>query len=182
MMIFKKRVLWFADTTVNIDPTAEELADIAIQTAKSREASWREEPRVAMLSFSNFGSNNHPSAAKVREAVEIVKRRDARSHRSTARCRPTRRVDAGDFERKLSRSTWLRAMPNILIFPDLQSGNIAYKLMARLGMPKRSGRFLSGMNKPVFVLAAELRRERRRQHGRDHGDGNPAPQERREPP
>ena len=79
MMIFKKRVLWFADTTVNIDPTAEELADIAIQTAELAQRFMVEEPRVAMLSFSNFGSNEHPSAVKVREAVEIVQQAHARA-------------------------------------------------------------------------------------------------------
>jgi malate dehydrogenase (oxaloacetate-decarboxylating)(NADP+) len=75
MMIFKKRVLWFADTTVNIQPSAEELAEIAIQTAELARSFMVEEPRVAMLSFSNFGSNTHPLADKVRQATEIVKRR-----------------------------------------------------------------------------------------------------------
>src|SRR5262249_44555741 len=65
MMIFKKRVLCFADTPVNINPSAEELADIAVQTADLAKSFTVEEPRVAMLSFSNFGSNNHPFAAKV---------------------------------------------------------------------------------------------------------------------
>ncbi len=76
MMIFKKRVLWFADTTVNIDPTAEELADIAIQTAHLAKSFMVQEPKVAMLSFSNFGSNSHPDANKVRKATEIVKQRN----------------------------------------------------------------------------------------------------------
>src|SRR5207248_10701894 len=75
MMVFKKRVLWFADTTVNINPTAEELADIACQTAHLAQSFTVEEPRVAMLSFSNFGSNAHPFAEKMKAATELIKKR-----------------------------------------------------------------------------------------------------------
>ena len=72
MMLFKQQVYFFADTTVNIDPTAEDLADIAILTAD--EARFFDiEPRVAMLSFSNFGSNAHPNAHKVQDAVRFIK-------------------------------------------------------------------------------------------------------------
>jgi malate dehydrogenase (oxaloacetate-decarboxylating)(NADP+) len=150
MMIFRNRVLWFADTTVNIDPTAEELADIAIQTAWVAKSFSPEEPRVAMLSFSNFGSNTHPNAAKVREAVGIVKKR-----------MPNLVID-GEMQAdvavtpNLSKESFpFNLVPgdaNILIFPDLQSGNIAYKLMARLGNAEAIGPILVGLNKPVFVL------------------------------
>lgn len=150
MMIFKKRVLWFADTTVNIEPTAEQLAAIAIQTADVARGFTVEEPKVAMLSFSNFGSNQHYLAKKVREAVSLVKIR-----------RPDLKIDGEmqadtAIEPEISKETYpFNLVPgdaNILIFPDLQSGNIAYKLMARLGSAEAIGPILVGLNKPVFVL------------------------------
>jgi malate dehydrogenase (oxaloacetate-decarboxylating)(NADP+) len=150
MMVFKKRLLWFADTTVNIDPSAEELAEIAIQTAELAGRFTVEEPKVAMLSFSNFGSNNHPSAVKVREAVEIVRKR-----------MPSLQID-GEMQAdtavtpEISKESFpFNQVPgdaNILIFPDLQSGNIAYKLMARMDSAEAIGPILVGMEKPVFVL------------------------------
>ena len=150
MMIFKKRVFLFADTTVNIEPTAEELADIAIQTARMAEDVLGTHPRVAMLSFSNFGANNHPVALKVRRAVELVKSR-----------MPGLQID-GEMQAdtavipEISKESFpFNGVPgnaNILIFPDLQSGNIAYKLIARLGQAEAIGPILLGMNKPVFIL------------------------------
>ena len=150
MMLMKKRVLWFADTTVNIEPTAEELADIAIQTAEFANQFMLAEPRVAMLSFSNFGSNDHPFAGKVRRATQIIKAR-----------RPDLVVD-GEMQAdtalvpEISESSYtFNLVPgdaNILIFPDLQSGNIAYKLVGRTAEATTIGPMLVGMNKPVFVL------------------------------
>lgn len=150
MMVFKKRVLWFADTTVNIDPSAEELADIAIQTATLAKSFSVQEPRVAMLSFSNFGSNDHPSAVKVKHAVEIIKKR-----------MPSLAVDGEmQADTALKASISKESFPfntvagdaNILIFPNLEAGNIAYKLMAQTGNADAIGPILVGMNKPVFVL------------------------------
>ena len=150
MMVFKKRVLWFADTTVNIDPTAEELADIALQTAHTARSFMVEEPRVAMLSFSNFGSNTHPQANKVREAVALIKQRD-----------PSLVVDGEmQADTALTPAISQESFPfnqvpgnaNILIFPDLNSANTAYKLMARVGGAEAVGPILIGMNKPVSVL------------------------------
>ena len=150
MMIFKKRVLWFADTTVNIDPTAEELADIAQQTALLARGFMIEEPRVAMLSFSNFGSTDHPSARKVRRATEILRQRD-----------PDLIVD-GEMQADtalaaaLSKESFpFNRVPgnaNILVFPDLNSANIAYKLMQRVGGAEAIGPILAGVNQPVSVL------------------------------
>jgi malate dehydrogenase (oxaloacetate-decarboxylating)(NADP+) len=150
MMIFKKRVLWFTDTTVNIEPTAEELADIAIQTAELASSFMIAEPRVAMLSFSNFGSNGHPFALKVKRATELVKAR-----------KPDLVVD-GEMQvdtaliPEISKESYpFNQVPgdaNILVFPDLQSGNVAYKLMSRLGQAEAIGPILVGMNKPVYVL------------------------------
>ena len=150
MMIFKKRILWFADTTVNIQPNAEELADIAIQTAELAQSFMVEEPRVAMLSFSNFGSNSHPLAMLVREATQLVKARaphliiDGEMQADTA-VQPEISKESFPFNQ-------VPGNANVLIFPDLQSGNIAYKLMARMGVAEAIGPILVGMNKPVFVL------------------------------
>lgn len=150
MVILKRKVFFFADTTVNIEPTSEELADIAIQTADLAKSYLAAEPRVAMLSFSNFGSNSHPNASKMRRAVEIVKSR-----------RPELLID-GEMQvdtalvPEISRESYpfnrVAGDANVLIFPDLQSGNIAYKLMSRLGEAEAIGPILVGMKKPVFVL------------------------------
>ncbi|MEK6706489.1 MAG: NADP-dependent malic enzyme [Bdellovibrionota bacterium] len=150
MMIFKRRILWFADTTVNIEPTPEELADITIQTAEFAKSFVAEEPRVAMLSFSNFGSNIHRLATKVREATIIVKNRmpsliiDGEMQADTA---ITPEISKESFPFNL-----VPGDANILIFPDLQSGNIAYKLIARMGAAEAVGPILVGMQKPVSVL------------------------------
>jgi len=150
MMILKKRIVWFADTTVNIDPSAEELADIALQTANLARNFMIEEPRVAMLSFSNFGSNNHPQANKVRDAVALLKKRD-----------PSLVVD-GEMQvdtaltPEISKESFpFNQVPgnaNVMIFPDLNSANVAYKLMQRAGGAEAIGPILVGMNKPVSVL------------------------------
>ncbi len=150
MAVFKKRVLWLSDTTVNIEPTADELADIAIQTCHFAKNFMIAEPRVAMLSFSNFGSNEHPFAQKVRRATEIVKKRepdlviDGEMQADTA------------LDPEISKASFpFNGVPgdaNVLIFPDLQSGNIAYKLIAKLGSADMIGPILVGTNKPVFVL------------------------------
>ena len=150
MLIFKKRVLWFADTTVNIDPTAEELADIAIQTAELAHSFMVQEPRVAMLSFSNFGSNDHPLALKVKRATEIIKKRspglvvDGEMQGDTALV-PELSAENFIFNQVAGNA-------NILIFPDLQSGNIAFKLVGRLAQAEAIGPILVGMNKPVSVV------------------------------
>ncbi len=158
MMIMKGRVLFFADTTVNIDPTDEELADIAIQTADMARAIANVEPRVAMLSFSNFGSNPHDTVSKVRRAVELVRKRqpsliiDGEMQADTA-IFPEISAENFPFNR-------VPGNANVLVFPNLQSGNIAYKLLSKMGNADAVGPILVGMNKPVFVL----------QHGSDVND------------
>ncbi len=150
MMVFKRRLLWFADTTVNIEPSAEGLADIAIQTAELAKKFMVQEPKVAMLSFSNFGSNSHPHAARVAEALRLIRDRapwltaDGEMQADTALV-PEISAESFPFNR-------VPGDANILVFPDLQSGNIAYKLLARLGGADAIGPVLVGMNKPVFVL------------------------------
>jgi malate dehydrogenase (oxaloacetate-decarboxylating)(NADP+) len=149
MMIFKDDVMFFADTTVNIQPTAEDLAEIAIGAAETVKR-FGFEPKVAMLSFSNFGSAKHDLSDKVKKAVMIVQKKkpdliiDGEMQANTA------------TDPEILNATYpfskLKEKANVLIFPDLQSGNIAYKLMENLGGAKAVGPILMGMNKSVHVL------------------------------
>ena len=149
MMVFKNRVVLLADTTVCIDPTAEELAETAILAAE-KAAMLDIEPTVAMLSFSNFGSANHPLTTKVKKAAEIVKQRapellvDGEMQADTA-------VNTEILQKSFPFAN-LKEAANILIFPDLNSGNICYKLLHHLGEAEAIGPILMGMNKPVHVL------------------------------
>lgn len=149
MMVFKNQTIFIADATVNIDPTAEELAEIALLAAeKVRQLDV--EPRIAMLSFSNFGSSKHPMAEKVRTATAIVKRRapdliiDGEMQADTAL--------SSDIISEVYPFTSLKGSANVLICPDLTSANIAYKLLARLGGAVAIGPILVGMRKPVYLL------------------------------
>ncbi len=148
MMVFKKDVYFLADTTVTIDPTAEELAETAILAAE-KVRMLDIEPRVAMLSFSNFGSVNHPQAKKVRRAVEIVKERAP-----DLIVEGEMQADTAVVPEILEGFTFskLKTNANILIFPDLNSGNICYKLLHHLGGAEAIGPILMGMEKPVHVL------------------------------
>jgi malate dehydrogenase (oxaloacetate-decarboxylating)(NADP+) len=151
LAIMKHRILWLADTTVNIDPTAEELADIAIQTARFASHFMMEAPKVAMLSFSNFGSNQHPFAQKVQKATEMIRKAqpdlivDGEMQADTAL---TPEISANSFP-----FNQVPGNANILIFPDLQSANIAYKLIGKLGEAELIGPILMGMKKPAYVLS-----------------------------
>jgi malate dehydrogenase (oxaloacetate-decarboxylating)(NADP+) len=150
LFITRKGDLYFlADATVNIEPTAEDLAEIALCTAQEARR-FDVEPRIAMLSFSNFGSTRHPLCDKVRRAVELVRYAD-----------PTLIID-GEVQsdmavngKKLEADfpfTTLKGGANVLIFPDLQSCNIAARLLPQLGGGEAIGPILSGMAKPVHVL------------------------------
>jgi malate dehydrogenase (oxaloacetate-decarboxylating)(NADP+) len=149
MMVFQKDVLFFADTTVNIDPTAEQLAEIAICTADTVKQ-LDIQPRVAMLSFSNFGSTRHPRSDKVARATQIVKDRrpdiviDGEMQADTA--------VVSEILNSVYEFNMLKKRANVLIFPSLESGNIAYKLMARLGGAKAIGPILMGTSEAIHVL------------------------------
>jgi malate dehydrogenase (oxaloacetate-decarboxylating)(NADP+) len=149
ILIFKDDVMFFADTTVNIEPTAEDLAEVAICTAETARK-FGIEPKVAMLSYSNFGSVKHPTAEKVRRAVEIVKERepfltiDGEMQADTA---VVPEILSGTYP--FSR---LKEKANVLVFPTLNAGNIAYKLLHRLGRAQVIGPILQGLNKSAHVL------------------------------
>jgi malate dehydrogenase (oxaloacetate-decarboxylating)(NADP+) len=149
MMVTKKDATFFADTTVTIEPTAEELAETAILTAqKARQFDF--EPKVAMLSFSNFGSAEHPLTLKVKKATAMVKEQspnlivDGEVQANVA-------LDPELVEKQYPFSQ-LKGDANVFIFPDLQSGNIAYKLLHKLGGAEQIGPILMGMKKPIHVL------------------------------
>jgi malate dehydrogenase (oxaloacetate-decarboxylating)(NADP+) len=153
VLMLQDRVFFLADTTVNIDPSPEELAEIALLTVGFARR-FGVVPRVAMLSFSNFGSNTHPAARKVRRAVEIVTRLDPELEIDGEM-----QADTAVFEAILEESyPWsrLKQPANILIFPELQSANIAYKLIWRLARAEAIGPVLLGMAKPVHVLQSGL--------------------------
>ncbi len=148
IMIVDDRTFIFTDATVNIDPSAEDLAEIACRAAKFAKK-LELEPRVAFLSFSNFGSTPHPLQAKVRKAVDLVKLRcpdfavDGEMQADTA-------VVPEIIDERYPFSAVRDA--NVLVFPSLESANIAYKLLERLGKAKSIGPILLGMGAPIHVL------------------------------
>ncbi|TLM69292.1 MAG: NADP-dependent malic enzyme [Deltaproteobacteria bacterium] len=149
MLVTKKDVVFFADTTVAIEPTAEELAETAILTAQYARH-FDIEPRVAMLSFSNFGSAEHPLTLKVKRATAMVKQLDPNLI-VDGEVQANVALDPELVERQYPFSK-LKGNANCFIFPDLQSGNIAYKLLHKLGGAETVGPILMGMKKPVHVL------------------------------
>jgi malate dehydrogenase (oxaloacetate-decarboxylating)(NADP+) len=149
VLMLKDRVFLCADTMVNIQPTAEELAEIALLTAELAR-NFEVEPKVALLAFSSFGSVPHPISAKVARAAELVRQRqpnlvvDGEMHLDTA-------VVAEIVEQNYPHSR-IKGDASVLVFPDLTSGNIGYKLVQRLGQAETIGPILMGMRKPVNVL------------------------------
>jgi malate dehydrogenase (oxaloacetate-decarboxylating)(NADP+) len=149
VIVTKKDVYFFADTHVNIEPTAEDLAEIALLAAEVA-AEFDIEPRVAMLSFSNFGSTSHPLAEKMRRATELVLERspdlmvDGEMMADTALA-PEILEEEYPFSQ-------LKGGATVLIFPDLGAANIAYKMMMRIGGAESLGPILVGLSKSVHVL------------------------------
>jgi malate dehydrogenase (oxaloacetate-decarboxylating)(NADP+) len=149
LLMFHGRMLVLADTTVNINPNAEQLAEIAIATAETARR-FNLEPRVAMISFSNFGSTKHPDAEKVKDAVEIVKQR-----RPDLIIEGEMQADTAVFpEVAQEEYPWsvIQGDANVLVFPSLDAANAAYKLLWRLGGAEAIGPILQGLAKPVHVL------------------------------
>ncbi|MCM2271328.1 MAG: NADP-dependent malic enzyme [candidate division Zixibacteria bacterium] len=152
-MIQKDKVYMFADTTVNVNPTAEELAEIAILSSRVARA-FNIEPRIAMLSFSNFGSAPYPESEKVARATQIVHQR-APELMVDGEIQADAAVMPEFVERYFPFST-LKEEANVFIFPDLGSANIAYKLLQRIGGLMAVGPILMGLSKPVHVLHRTL--------------------------
>jgi len=145
----KGDLLFLADCAVNIEPSAEDLAEIALCAADAARR-FDVTPHVAMLSFSNFGSSNHPLCEKVRRATALVKRSDPSLIIDGEMMADTAVVPA-ILERDYPFST-LKGGANVLIFPDLNSANIAYKLLMRVGGAEAIGPILMGLSKPAYVL------------------------------
>jgi malate dehydrogenase (oxaloacetate-decarboxylating)(NADP+) len=149
MLVFKNQTIFIADATVNIEPTAEELAEIALLTAE-KVKQFSIEPRIAMLSFSNFGSTKHPLVDKVQKAVALVKQKapslvvDGEMQADTAL--------VPDIVSEFYPFSTLKGPANVLICPDLTSANIAYKLLSRLANATAIGPILLGIQKPVYLL------------------------------
>jgi malate dehydrogenase (oxaloacetate-decarboxylating)(NADP+) len=150
LLLLEEGMIFIADTTVNLDPTAEELAEIAYLAADVARTYFEVEPKIAMLSYSNFGSNTDPNTLKVRRAVEIVHERwpdiviDGEMQADVA-------VEPGVAHETYPLSA-IQGDANILICPDLESANIAYKLVWHLGKVEVIGPILAGVNAPVHVL------------------------------
>jgi malate dehydrogenase (oxaloacetate-decarboxylating)(NADP+) len=150
LMLTKKGPLFLADTTVNFNPTAEELAEITLLVAKEIRH-FNIIPRIAMLSYSNFGSSNSPEAKLVSDARKIVKGK-----------MPSLIVDGEmqanvAFNKELLKENYpfselVDKDVNTLIFPNLASGNITYNILKELGTADAIGPILLGLKKPVHVL------------------------------
>jgi malate dehydrogenase (oxaloacetate-decarboxylating)(NADP+) len=149
MLVFDKHVIFCADTTVNIDPTAEQLAQIGYAASRITRT-MGVVPRIAMLSFSNFGSVRHPEAEKMARAVALLRQRDP-SLVVDGEMQADTAFDPEIMERDYPFSA-LKGQANVLIFPNLSAGNIAYKLLNHLGGATAIGPILMGMARPVHVL------------------------------
>jgi len=149
MMVLQQDLMFFADTTVNIEPDAETLAEIALLSAEFVRRLGIE-PHMALLSFSNFGSARHPQSDKVQRATQIVKQRDP-SLMVDGEMQADAAVMPSILQKSFPFST-LQQQANVLIFPDLNSANIAYKLLWRVGGAEAIGPILLGMARPVHVL------------------------------
>ena len=149
MLVFPQQTLFFADCTVNIEPDAETLVEIASATAEFV-GRLGIEPRVALLSFSNFGSVRHPAADRVQQAVRLLHEREP-----ALQADGEMQADTAVVERILNKTypfSRLRGAANVLIFPNLDAANIGYKLLDRVGGAQAIGPILVGMAQPVHVL------------------------------
>ena len=149
MLIINRKPYFLADTTVNIETTAEDLAEIALLAAE-RVRRLDIEPRVAMLSFSNFGSAPHPFSDKVRRAAALVQKADPRlmvdgEMQADTALNPDMMETFFPFSK-------LKGQANVLIFPSLEAANVSYKLLSSLAGARAIGPILMGMAQPVAVL------------------------------
>ncbi len=150
MLTFKNRVIFAADTTVNLDPDAGVLAEITRHTGELARR-FNVEPRAAMLSYSNFGSVENEATRKIRDAVSELHADDAVDFPVDGEMQADTAV-VGDILDGTYEFSQLDEPANVLVFPNLESGNIGYKLLQRLGGAEAIGPMLVGMDKPVHVL------------------------------
>ena len=148
IMIVDQSVYLFTDATVNIDPSSEDLADIAVLAADFAKQIGLE-PRVALLSFSNFGSTPHPQSEKVRRAVDLLHQRDPKLV-VDGEMQADTAVVADIIEKRYPFSKVKDA--NVLVFPSLEAANVSYKLLNRLGKAQTIGPILLGLGAPIQVL------------------------------
>lgn len=150
IMLTKRGPMFFSDTTIHESPTANDLVETAVQTARMVRR-MNIEPRIALLSYSNFGSANKPEPAKVREAVRILRAEhpelivDGEMQANFA-------LNKELLEESFPFSELTRHQPNTFIFPNLAAGNISYKMLQSFGAAEALGPILVGINKPAHVL------------------------------
>ncbi|MFC2130583.1 phosphate acetyltransferase [Bacteroidota bacterium] len=151
VMVFPDRLLCFADCAVNPDPTDAQLADIAITSARNFKAVAGEDPKVAMLSFSTNGSASHPVVEKVQNATKLVKEK-APEIPADGEMQLDAAIIPSIGEKKFPGSP-VAGKANVLVFPDLNSGNIGYKLTERLAGAEAVGPIVQGLKKPFCDLS-----------------------------